>query len=189
MKISSVDSELKSSFGVRQGSCEGLRQISLYNAGSVRNNEMTKTGILYSWERIYHRRTYRTDTKNNQIRTKLLTVRWWHGTNFFSSKGDLEYGASCLYEHLLKYGLTMYIGTGAMPSATEAMYFPPPRRLYSDANTSRLDVFDYLGNSVSFQSILRWYSSTLVRSSINLWPQMQTLVSALGRHRSLLESI
>jgi hypothetical protein len=30
------------------------------------------------------------------------------------------------------------------------MYFPPPRRLYSDAATSRRDVLDYLGNPVGF---------------------------------------
>jgi hypothetical protein len=42
----------------------------------------------------------------------------------------------------------MYIGIGATPSKTEAMFFPPPRRLYSDADASRLGVLDYLGNPV-----------------------------------------
>jgi hypothetical protein len=36
----------------------------------------------------------------------------------------------------------MHIDTGATPSETEAMYFPPPRRLNSDAGTSRQDVLD-----------------------------------------------
>jgi hypothetical protein len=44
----------------------------------------------------------------------------------------------------------MSLGTGAMQSKTEAMYFPPPRRLYSDADTSRLGVLDYLRNPVGF---------------------------------------
>jgi hypothetical protein len=44
----------------------------------------------------------------------------------------------------------MHIGTGETSSATEAMYFPPPKRLYSDADTPRLDVIDNLGNSVGF---------------------------------------
>jgi hypothetical protein len=30
------------------------------------------------------------------------------------------------------------------------MYFPPPRRLYFDADTSRLDAFGYLGNPAGF---------------------------------------
>jgi hypothetical protein len=69
---------------------------------------------------------------------------------FFNSRGDLKKGASCLYEHLLKFGLTMRIGTGATASKTEAMFFPQPRRLYSDADTSRLEYLDYLGNPVGF---------------------------------------
>jgi hypothetical protein len=69
---------------------------------------------------------------------------------FFNTRDDLEKGASCLYAHLLKFGLTMQIDSGATPSKTEAIYFPPPERLYSDADTSRRDVFDYLGNPVDF---------------------------------------
>jgi hypothetical protein len=44
----------------------------------------------------------------------------------------------------------MHIGNGATPSKIEAMYFTPPRRLLSDANTSRLDVLDYLESPVDF---------------------------------------
>jgi hypothetical protein len=44
----------------------------------------------------------------------------------------------------------MQIDSGATPSTTEAIYFPAPERLYSDADTSRRDVFDYLGNPVDF---------------------------------------
>jgi hypothetical protein len=44
----------------------------------------------------------------------------------------------------------MHIGTWATPSKTEAIYFPLPRRLYSDADTTRLDVLDYLWNPVGF---------------------------------------
>jgi hypothetical protein len=44
----------------------------------------------------------------------------------------------------------MHIGTGSTPLKTEAMFFPPPRRLYSVAETSRLDALDYLGNHVGF---------------------------------------
>jgi hypothetical protein len=44
----------------------------------------------------------------------------------------------------------MHTGTGATSSKIEAMYFPQPRWLYSDADTSRLDVLDFLGNPVGF---------------------------------------
>jgi hypothetical protein len=62
----------------------------------------------------------------------------------------------------LKYRLTMHIGTGATPSKTEARYFPAPRRSYSEADTSRLDALDYLGNLVGFID-LRRNSNTMVR--------------------------
>jgi hypothetical protein len=102
---------------------------------------------------------------------------------FFDSMGDLRRGASCLYEHLLALGLTMRSSTGAAPSKTEAMYFSPPRRLYSEADTSRLGVFDYWGILLA-SSILRRNSNTLIRQSpIILLPQMHTLKSAFGRHR------
>jgi hypothetical protein len=44
----------------------------------------------------------------------------------------------------------MHIGTGATPSKTEAMCFPPSRRLYSDADTLKLDVLNHSRNPVGF---------------------------------------
>jgi hypothetical protein len=44
----------------------------------------------------------------------------------------------------------MHIGIGATPSKTEAMFFPPPRRSYSAADTSRLDVLGGTGNGIGF---------------------------------------
>jgi hypothetical protein len=86
------------------------------------------------------------------------TTKYEHGCSlyaddaalFFNSRGDLEKGASCFYEHLLQFGLTMHVGTGATPSKTKAMYFPSPKRLFSDADTSRLYALDGTGNYVGF---------------------------------------
>jgi hypothetical protein len=44
----------------------------------------------------------------------------------------------------------MHIGIGATPLKTEAMFFPPPRRLYSEADTSRVGGLDSTGNAVCF---------------------------------------
>jgi Tfp pilus assembly protein PilV len=106
----------------------------------------------------------------------------WITVLFFNSRNDLEKGASCLHVNLLKNGLTMHIGTRATPSKTEAMYFLLPKRLYSDADTSRLGVLNYIGNPVGFID-LRRNSNTLVQSSSILWTQMQTLISELSRQR------
>jgi hypothetical protein len=69
-----------------------------------------------------------------------------------SIKLDYRYydASSFRPEKLLKSGLTMNIGTGATPSKTKAMHFPPPRRLYSHADISRLDALYYPGNPVGF---------------------------------------
>jgi hypothetical protein len=40
---------------------------------------------------------------------------------FFNMREDLEKGASCLYAHLLKFGLTMHIGVGHVLSTPQAI--------------------------------------------------------------------
>jgi hypothetical protein len=99
-------------------------------------------------------------TMGDRTELKRGTIKHEHGcllhaddtVLFFNTRDDLEKGAGCLYAHHLKFGLTMHIGIGATPSKTEAkteaMFFPPPRRLYSDADTSGLGVVDYLSNAV-----------------------------------------
>jgi hypothetical protein len=114
--------------------------------------------------------------KGESIEQKRRTTKYEHSSSlyaddtvlFCNSRGDLEKGASCLYAHLLKYGLTMHIGTGATPSKTEAMYFPPLRRLYSDADIARLDALFYLENLDGFIDFTSVKSNTLIRSSIIL---------------------
>jgi hypothetical protein len=75
----------------------------------------------------------------------------------FNTREDLEKGASCLYEYLVKFGLTMHIGIGATPSKTEAMFFSLPRRSSSMVQEMQ-----------SASSILRRNSNILVQSPIIL---------------------
>jgi hypothetical protein len=72
---------------------------------------------------------------------------------FFNTREDLEKSASYLFAHYLNFGLTMHIGIGATSSKTEAMFFPPPRRSYSEGNTSRLDVLGGTRNALGFHRI------------------------------------
>jgi hypothetical protein len=97
-------------------------------------------------------------TTGERTERKRGTIKHEHGCSlyaddavfFLKTREDLEKGASCLYAHLLKFGLTTHIGSEATPSKTEAIFFLPPRRLYSEADTTRLDVLDYLGNPCGF---------------------------------------
>ena len=67
---------------------------------------------------------------------------------YFSSRADLVTSTSYLYSHLSKFGLMMHVGSGDVLSKTEAMYFSRPRTEYSEADTSRLDVFDATNGSI-----------------------------------------
>jgi hypothetical protein len=57
--------------------------------------------------------------------------------SLFNLRDDLITGSNLIYAQLRKCGLQMHIGRGATEPKTEAMYFPPPRRAYAAADTSR----------------------------------------------------
>ncbi len=68
----------------------------------------------------------------------------------FNSCADLELGAWYLFNHLRRLGLLMHTGVGTTLSETEAMFFPPPRVDYSNADTSRFDICNADGSIVGF---------------------------------------
>jgi hypothetical protein len=84
------------------------------------------------------------------------------------------------------------IGIGAMPSKTEAMYVPPSRRLYADADTSRLDVLDDVGNPVGFIDFatqLKYLDSTFHHSLISdadVAKRIKSASAAFGAFRNIL---
>ena len=151
VKVGAVDSELESSIGVRQGSCEGpvLFLFIMQAALETMNWPVAKPGFRTCENGV---------TMGERTGRKRGTTTFEHWCSlfaddcalFFDSRADLEIGASYLVNHLRKFGLQVHVGSGTTPSKTEAMYFPPPRQLYSDANTSRLDVLDTAGVPVGF---------------------------------------
>jgi hypothetical protein len=80
----------------------------------------------------------------------------------------------------------MHIGTGAMPSKTEAMYFPPPWLLYSGADTSRLGVLDYLGGILLATSILRQDKSSSLTSDADVDKRIRPASGAFGALENIL---
>jgi hypothetical protein len=71
------------------------------------------------------------------------TIKNEHGCSLYADDAVLLFNSrDDLYAYLLELGLTMHISNGAAPSKTEVVHFPPPTRLYSDADTSRLGVLD-----------------------------------------------
>jgi hypothetical protein len=85
----------------------------------------------------------------------------------------------------------MHIGIGATPSKTEAMCFPPPRRLYSDADTSRLDVLDGTGNPVGFIDFMTEfnYLGSIVHHSLTSDADVDKRIRQASAAFGALESI
>jgi hypothetical protein len=122
VEIGSVDSEIESSIEVRQGSCEGpvlflfIMQAALETMnGQYQNQNFALVRTELPWVKCTER--------------KRGTIKHEHGCSlyadnagpFFNTRDDLE-----------------------MPSKTEAMFFPPPRRIDSFSLSPVLCAFSLL---------------------------------------------
>jgi N-acetylneuraminic acid mutarotase len=82
----------------------------------------------------------------------------------------------------------MHIGIGATQSTTEVLYFPPPRRLNSDADKSWPDVLDNLVNPVGFIDFTTEYIclGSIVRSYLTsdeeVGKRIRSASAAVGAH-------
>jgi hypothetical protein len=87
---------------------------------------------------------------------------------FFISRADLELGASYLFNHLRRFGLMMQIGVDKTLCKTEAMYFPPPRVDYSNADTFRFDICNADCSTVGFVDFTKEfkYLGSIIDSSL-----------------------
>ena len=151
VKVGEVESELESSIGVRQGSCEGPVLFLFIMQAAM---ETMKWPVPKPEFRT--RANGVTMGEKSGRKRGATSFDFWLSlfaddcAIFFNSRADLITGSSYLYNHLRKFGLLMHVGNGAVPSKTEAMYFPPPRVEYSAADTSRIDVCDPNGAPVGF---------------------------------------
>ena len=135
VKIGEVDSEIDSSIGVRQGSCEGpvlflfIMQAAMetmeWPAGVERPQFSTRVDGVTTGE----------DPNRKRGAT---TFELWASmfaddcALFFSTRRDFELGTQRVYDHLKRFGLQMHVGRGAEASKTEAMFFPAIRGFVRD---------------------------------------------------------
>jgi hypothetical protein len=99
-------------------------------------------------------------------RGKPTVIQW---RLFFYLKAHLEMAATYLYKYLLKFGQMHHTNAGATLSKTEALNYLPPRRLYSDADISRLVGLDNARNPVGFIGLTTEfkYLGSIVHHSLN----------------------
>ena len=125
-------------------------------------------------KRCHHGRAFIPKARRIIIRPLDVTVRRRLAI-FFNSRADLELGASYLFNHLRRFGLMMHIGVDTTLSKTEAMYFPPPREDYYNADTSRFDIRNADGSTVGFVDFTK-ISGISARSLTPHLPRTQTSI-------------
>ena len=151
VKVGDVESELESSIGVRQGSCEGPVLFLFIMQAAMETMEWpvpkpefrTRADGVTMGERSGRKRGASTFEHWCSLFADDCAL-------FFNSRSDLEIGASYLYNHLRKFGLQVHVGSGSTASKTEAMYIPPLHVDYSAADTSRFNIIDGAGLPVGF---------------------------------------
>jgi len=141
VKIDEVDSEIDSTIGVRQGSCEGPAVLFLFIMQAAMETLEWPDGVskpefmTREHGKITGERTSRVrDASSFELWTSLFADDC---VLLFQSRDELIRGSSHIFAHLQKFGLCMHVGRGDAASKTEAMYFPPPRTAYEAADTSR----------------------------------------------------
>ena len=169
VKVGSVDSELESSIGVRQGSCEGpvLFLFIMQAAMETMNWPVPKPEFRTRTDGV-------TMGEKSERKRGAATFEFWLSlfaddcALFFNTRSDLITGTSYLFNHLRKFGLLMHVGNGSVLSKTEAMYFPSPRVEYSVADTSRFDVLDVNGSVAGFIDFTQEfkYLGSIIHSSL-----------------------
>ena len=151
VKVGDVESELDSSIGVRQGSCEGPVLFLFIMQAAMETMKWpvpkpefrTRANGVCMGEKSERKR-------GSSAFEFWLSLFADDCALFFNTRTHLVIGTTYLYNHLRKFGLLMHIGNGDVASKTEAMYFPPPRAEYTDADTTRIHVLDASGVPVGF---------------------------------------
>jgi hypothetical protein len=184
VKIGEDDSEVESSIGVRQGSCEGpiLFLFIMQAAMEILTWPITKPVFRTRYKGfIMSERSFRIrDASSFGLWTSLFSDNC---AIIFNSRADLELGASYFFNHLRHFGLMMHIGFDTTLSKTEAMYFPPVRVDDSTADTPSLDIRNADGPTLD-SLLLRKSSSISARSSI-----IDSSLTSVGRRRQYADKI
>ncbi len=192
VKTGEDDCEVESSIGVRQGSCEGL--ILFLSIMQAAMDTLTWPGAqpfsapaqkVSPWVSI--------DPESAMHPFDLWTSLFADDCAiFFNSRADLELGASYFFKHLRRFGLMMHIDVDTTLSKTEAMYFPPPRVDYSNADTSRFDIRNTDGSTVGFvesSKEFKYLGSILdssLTSNADVDKRIKTATSAFGALKNVL---
>ncbi len=94
-----------------------------------------------------------------------------------------------------RFGLMMHIGVNTTLSKTEAIYFPPPRVDYSNADTSRFDIRNADSSTVGFVDFTKEFKylgsiiDSLLTSDADVDMRIKAATSAFGALKKILTSL
>jgi hypothetical protein len=166
VKIGDIETEVKSTIGVRQGSCEGPSLFLFIIQAALETMDWPVDKPKFC-TRTSPNTGEITGAKSNRKGHYVTEFELWSSlfaddcAVLFNTRDDMSTGANYLYHHLRRFGLLMHIGKGATPSKTEAVYYPPPRTNHTDGNQTSFVVAD---GFVSFTDEFRYLGSIIHHS-------------------------
>jgi hypothetical protein len=160
LKIGDIDSDIPSTIGVRQGSCEGPALFLFMIQAALETMEWpaAKPSLCTREEGPI------TGAKWNR-KQGVTTFDLWSSlfaddcALLFETRSDMIAGANYIAAHFKRFGLLMHVGRDQTKSKTEAVFYPAPRQPHSagdqtdfacdgDGFISFTSEFIYLGSVV-----------------------------------------
>jgi hypothetical protein len=171
------DVEIASTGGVKQGCTMAPILFLIYMQAAIEvvnaNADYRKLQYKTREDHLFAGRSIRTrkDVEFFEVSSSLFAD---DGAFLFGSREELQKGMDLVFRTFRRLGLTCHIGRGGLKSKTEAMFFPPPRCLYEDANTLPLEVD---GGLVTFTRAFK-YLGSLVTSNLDDSAEVDTRIKS-----------
>jgi hypothetical protein len=132
LKIGDTDSDIPSTIGVRQGSCEGPALFLFMIQAALETMEWPAAKPQFCT-----REQGPITGASSSRKRGVTTFDLWSSlfaddcALLFETRSDMIAGANYIAAHFKRFGLLMHVGRGQTASKTEAVFYPAPRQPHS----------------------------------------------------------